>query len=86
MAGIVAVKAKRAVGTRQGFDVAYLKARIPSASTYQPLKWLATSVKPLWGFFLLFDVIINSTNELRVGNFSCFYDSTPLKSEEKTRD
>jgi hypothetical protein len=30
--------------------VAYLKARFPSGSLYQPFKRLATTVKPRWGY------------------------------------
>ena len=40
------------LGTRQGFDVAYLKARFFLAAIYQPLKRLATLVTPRWGFVL----------------------------------
>ena len=40
------------LGTRQGFDVAYLKARFFLAALYQPLKRLATFVTPRWGFVL----------------------------------
>ena len=50
MAGNEDVNEQRAVGTRQGFDVAYLKARFFLAAIYQPLKRLATIVTPRWGF------------------------------------
>ena len=39
-------------GSRQGFNVAYLKARFFLAAIYQPLKRLATIVTPRWGFVL----------------------------------
>ena len=52
MAGNEDVNGWRAVGTRQGFDVAYLKARFFLAALYQPLKRLATFVTPRWGFAL----------------------------------
>ena len=63
MAGNEDINGWRAVGTRQGFDVAYLKARFFLAALYQPFfkreasqsaerKRLATIVTPRWGFVL----------------------------------
>ena len=56
------------MGKKSGVvGVAYLKARFPWGCTHQPLKWLATLVKPLWGFVARF--LITSEVQLYLKSF-----------------
>ena len=69
MAGNEDINGQRAVGTRQGFDVAYLKARFFQAALYQPLKRLATLVMPRWGFVLQ---LVSILAKLEISTFQHF--------------